>query len=149
MLLMQAQENGMSLDEEQLMFIAGGQDTVVEEDVDEQLVQDLALTMDNIFEADDCDAFDFDVDEAPTAQTMFMANLSLAVYDEASPSYDSNILSEYLKNNAVPVVQSNVSSVPNDTYMMILNDMHEQSAQYVSVTTHNNVVDKSLTAELA
>ncbi|GJZ31310.1 hypothetical protein Tco_0576357 [Tanacetum coccineum] len=49
-----------------------------------------------IVTADDCDAFDSDVDEAPTAQTMFMANLSSAypVYDEASPSYDSDILSE-------------------------------------------------------
>ncbi|GJY62935.1 hypothetical protein Tco_0464395, partial [Tanacetum coccineum] len=68
MLLMQAQENRVALDEEQLLFIA----------------------------ADDCDAFDSDVDEAPTAQTMFMANLSSAdpVYDEASLSYDSDILSE-------------------------------------------------------
>nr|GEZ76672.1 hypothetical protein [Tanacetum cinerariifolium] len=42
------------------------------------------------------DAFDSDVDEAPTAQTMFMANLSFAdlVIDEAGPSYDSDILSE-------------------------------------------------------
>ncbi|GKC96275.1 hypothetical protein Tco_1161717 [Tanacetum coccineum] len=140
-------------------------------------VQDLALNMDNVFQADDCDVFDSDVDEAPTAQTMFMANLSSAdpVYDEASPSYDSDILSEvpdhdnyqdaiyehhevhemhddvqpnyvvdsnadytsdsnmisydqYVKDNVVPVVQSNVSSIPNDAYMMILNDMHEQSA---------------------
>ncbi|GJV74273.1 hypothetical protein Tco_1494268 [Tanacetum coccineum] len=46
---------------------------------------------------DDCDAFDSDVDEAPTAQTMFMENLSSAdpVYDQASSSYDSDILSEY------------------------------------------------------
>ncbi|GKG41780.1 hypothetical protein Tco_0473531, partial [Tanacetum coccineum] len=68
MLLMQAQENGVALDEEQLLFLA----------------------------ADDCDAFDFDVDEAPTAQTMFMANLSSVdpVYDEAGPSYDLDILSE-------------------------------------------------------
>ncbi|GJW29478.1 hypothetical protein Tco_0046353 [Tanacetum coccineum] len=57
---------------------------------------DLALNVDNGFQADDCDAFDSDVDEAPTAQTMFMANLSSVdpVYDEAGPSYDSNILSE-------------------------------------------------------
>ncbi|GJV06034.1 retrovirus-related pol polyprotein from transposon TNT 1-94 [Tanacetum coccineum] len=144
MLLMQAQENGVALDEEQLLFLA----------------------------AHDCDAFNSDVDEAPTAQTMFMANLSSAdpVYDEASPSYDSNILSEvhdhdhyldavcehrevhemhddvqpnyvvdshadytsdsniimydqYVKDSVVPVVQSNVSS--------------------------NNVVDNSLSAELA
>ncbi|GKF05238.1 retrovirus-related pol polyprotein from transposon TNT 1-94, partial [Tanacetum coccineum] len=73
MLLMQAQENGMALDEEQLLFIA-----------------------DNVFQADDCDAFDYDVDEASTAQTKFMANLSSTdpVYDEVGPSYDSNILSE-------------------------------------------------------
>ncbi|GKF65772.1 hypothetical protein Tco_0192289 [Tanacetum coccineum] len=96
MLLMQAQENGVALDEEHLLFIAGGQDTVVDKDVDEQPVQDLALTVDNVFQADDCDAFDSNVDEAPTAQTMFMANLSSAdhVYDEASLSYDSDILSE-------------------------------------------------------
>ncbi|GJV41385.1 integrase, catalytic region, zinc finger, CCHC-type containing protein [Tanacetum coccineum] len=96
MLLMQAQENRVALDEEQLLFIVGGQDNAVDEDVDEQPVQDLGLNVDNVFQADDCDAFDSDVDEAPTAQTMFMANLSSAdpVYDEASPSYDSDILSE-------------------------------------------------------
>ncbi|GJS92097.1 hypothetical protein Tco_0774733 [Tanacetum coccineum] len=68
MLLMQAQENRVVLDEEQLLFLA----------------------------ADDCDAYDSDVDEAPMAQTMFMANLSSAdpVYDEVGPSYDSDILSE-------------------------------------------------------
>ncbi|GJT11056.1 putative reverse transcriptase domain-containing protein [Tanacetum coccineum] len=128
------------------------------------------------------------VEKAPTTQTMFMVNLSSTdpVYDEASPSYDSNILSEvhdhdhyqdavcehhevhemhddvqpnyvvnshvdytsdsniipydqYVKDNVVPVVQSNVSSVPNDAYMMMLNDIYEPSAKYVSVTTQNNL----------
>nr|GEV81623.1 hypothetical protein [Tanacetum cinerariifolium] len=57
---------------------------------------DLALNADNVFQADDCDAFNSEVYEAPTAQTMFMVNLSFAdpIYDEASPSYDSDILSE-------------------------------------------------------
>ncbi|GKD74150.1 hypothetical protein Tco_1332432 [Tanacetum coccineum] len=91
-----ATENGVTLDEEQLLFLAGGQDNVVDEDVDEQLVHDLALNVDNVFQADDCDAFDSDIDEAPAAQTMFMANLSSTdpVYDEAILSYDSDILSE-------------------------------------------------------
>ncbi|GKD28157.1 hypothetical protein Tco_1234371, partial [Tanacetum coccineum] len=95
-----------------------GQDNAVDEDVDEQPVQDLALNVDNVFQADDCDAFDSDVDEAPTTQTMFMANLSSAypVYDEADPSYDSDALSEIYDND------------------------HYQD---------NNVVAKSLTAELA
>nr|GEW39729.1 retrovirus-related Pol polyprotein from transposon TNT 1-94 [Tanacetum cinerariifolium] len=74
----------------------GEQDNTFDDDVYEQPVQDLALNVDNVFQADDCDAFDFDVEEAPTTQTMFMANLSSAdpVTDEAEPSYDSDILSE-------------------------------------------------------
>nr|GEW37555.1 hypothetical protein [Tanacetum cinerariifolium] len=123
MLLMQAQDNGVALDEEKLLFLT----------------------------ADDCDAFDSDVDEAPTTQTMFMANLSSAdpVNDEAGPSYDSDILSKYVKDNAVPVVYSNLSSVPNDAYMMIYNDMYEPHAQSVSKTSRNTVVENLLTAELA
>ncbi|GKF62141.1 hypothetical protein Tco_0182195, partial [Tanacetum coccineum] len=93
--------NGVVLDEEQLLFLAGGQDNAIDEDVDvdEQPVQDLALNMDNMFQADDCDAYDSDVDEAPMAQTMFMANLSSAdpVYDEAGPSCDSDVLFEVVQ----------------------------------------------------
>ncbi|GKE22016.1 hypothetical protein Tco_1433528 [Tanacetum coccineum] len=141
-----AQENGVDLDEEQLLFLA----------------------------ADQCDAFDSDVDEAPTAQTMFMVNLSSAglVYDKAGPSYDSDTISkvqdhekcldninvyleehemqndvqpnnvfdsdteytsnsniisyeQYVQENEEQVVQSNVSFVPNDAVMMITNDIHE------------------------
>ncbi|GKA27352.1 hypothetical protein Tco_0713520 [Tanacetum coccineum] len=40
---------GVALDEEQLLFLAGGQDNVVDEDVDEQPVHDLALNVDNVF----------------------------------------------------------------------------------------------------
>ncbi|GKE67181.1 hypothetical protein Tco_1521342 [Tanacetum coccineum] len=136
MLLMQAQENGVVLDEEQLLFIVGGQDNTFDDDVDE-------------------------------ARTMFMANLSLAyqIYDEASPLYNSDILSEvqdhdnyidsvgeyheYVKDNAVQVAQINVSFVPNDAIMMIINDMHEQAAQCVFANEENKLVNESLTTELA
>nr|GEY52011.1 retrovirus-related Pol polyprotein from transposon TNT 1-94 [Tanacetum cinerariifolium] len=89
-------ENGAVLDEEQLLFIAGGQTNTFDDDVDEAPVQDLALNGENVFQVDQCDAFDYDVDEALTPQTMFMENLSSAdpIYDEAGPSYDSDILSE-------------------------------------------------------
>nr|GEZ68967.1 integrase, catalytic region, zinc finger, CCHC-type, peptidase aspartic, catalytic [Tanacetum cinerariifolium] len=175
-----AQENGVALDAEQLLFLTGGHDNAFNDDVD------------------DCDAFDSNVDEASTAQTMFMANLSSAdpVTDEAGPSYDSNILSEvpdhdhyqdaacvhheehvmhdsvqldhavdshadyttdsnmipydqYVKDNEVPVVHSDVSSVPNDAFMMIYNDMCESHAQSVFNPSRNIVVKNSLTAELA
>nr|GEV31469.1 hypothetical protein [Tanacetum cinerariifolium] len=123
MLLMQAQENGVALDAEHLLFLAD----------------------------DDYDAFDSDVDEALTAQTMFMANMSSTdpVNDEAGPLYDSNILSEYVKDNVVPVVHSNISSVPNDAYIMIYNDMYEPHAQSVFKTSRDTIVENSLTAELA
>nr|GEU33169.1 integrase, catalytic region, zinc finger, CCHC-type, peptidase aspartic, catalytic [Tanacetum cinerariifolium] len=163
-----AQENEVSLDAEQLLFLAGGQDTA------------------------------FDDDVAPTAQTMFMANLSSAdpATDEAEPSYDSNILSDvhdhdhyqdaacarheehvmhesvqldhvvdshadytsdsnmipydqYVKDNEVPVVHSDVSSAPNDAFMMIYNDMCEPHAQSVCNTSRNTVVKNSQTAELS
>nr|GEV26299.1 retrovirus-related Pol polyprotein from transposon TNT 1-94 [Tanacetum cinerariifolium] len=119
--------------------------------------------------ADDYDAFDSDVDDAPTAQTMFMANLSSAdpVTDEAGPSYDSDILSEvpnhelyqdaacahheghYVKDNEVLVVHSDASSVPTDAFMMIYNDMCESHDQSISNPSRNIVVKNSLIAELA
>ncbi|GJV27606.1 retrovirus-related pol polyprotein from transposon TNT 1-94 [Tanacetum coccineum] len=190
--------NGVVLDEEHLLFIDGGQDNTFDDDVDEAPVQDLALNQDNVFQADECDAFDSDVDEAPTDQSMFMENLSsiVPIYDEAGPSYDSDIISEvqdhdicqdnvdehhlvhemqndvqpngvvdsiadhasdsnvisyeqYVKDNEVEVVQSNVSYVPNDALMTTLNDMHEKTAKCVYNNEQNIVVNDSLTAELA
>nr|GFA44309.1 hypothetical protein [Tanacetum cinerariifolium] len=129
-LLMQAQENGVTLDEEQLLFIAGGQDNIVDDDMDEQPIQDLALNVDNVFQADDCDAFDSDVDEALTAQTMFMANLSSAdlVYDEAVHEMHDDVQPNYVVDSHTGYT-SDSNMIPSDQY--------------------TKVVDKSLTAELA
>ncbi|GKC00764.1 hypothetical protein Tco_0986900 [Tanacetum coccineum] len=126
---------------------------------------DLALNVDNVFQADDCDAFDSDVDEAPTAQTMFMANLSSAdpIYDEVGPSYDSDILSEIHDNDHYQdaicehhevhemhddvqpnyVVDSH-TDYTSDSNMILYNQYVKDNAVPV-----NNVVDNSLTAELA
>nr|GEV36353.1 retrovirus-related Pol polyprotein from transposon TNT 1-94 [Tanacetum cinerariifolium] len=65
MLLMQAQENGVALDEEQLLFITCGQVNVVDDDVDEQ----------------------------PTLFMATLSSADL-VYNPTGPSYDSGILSE-------------------------------------------------------
>ncbi|GJX66577.1 hypothetical protein Tco_0300920 [Tanacetum coccineum] len=85
-----AQNRAVDLDEEQLLFFAAGQANTFDDEVDDEPVQVMAQNEDNIFQADQCDAFDSDVDEAPTAQTMFMANLSSVdpVDDAAGPSYD-------------------------------------------------------------
>ncbi|GJR55264.1 integrase, catalytic region, zinc finger, CCHC-type containing protein [Tanacetum coccineum] len=122
MLLMNAHENGVVLDEEQLLFLAGEQVTNFDDDVD-----DLALNVDHVFEADQCDAFDSDVDEAPTTQTMFMVNLSSEdpIYDEAGPSYDSNTPFE---------VQD------HDTFVDHMDEYHEVHEMQSDVQ-HNYVVD--------
>ncbi|GKA06857.1 hypothetical protein Tco_0686081 [Tanacetum coccineum] len=194
-----AMENGVALDEEQLLFLAGGQDNAVDEDVDEQPVQDLALNVDNMFQADDCDAFNSDVDEAPMAQTMFMANLSSAdpVYDEAGPSYDLDILSEvhdhdqyqdavcehheehemhddvqpnyvvdshadytsdsnmilydqYVKDNAVPVVQSNeqVELYERQARFELTEREQKIDEQLRIVITDHNIKEENLKKEL-
>ncbi|GJX21849.1 hypothetical protein Tco_0226294 [Tanacetum coccineum] len=83
MLLMQAQENGAVLDEEQLLFLVGEQVTNFDDDVVDPTEKDLALNVDHIFEADQCDAFDSDVDEAPNIQTMFME-----IFTSEEPNYD-------------------------------------------------------------
>nr|GEX18223.1 uncharacterized mitochondrial protein AtMg00810-like [Tanacetum cinerariifolium] len=77
--------------------------------------------------------------------------LNHVVDSHANYMSDSNMImyDQYVKDNTVPVVQSNVSSVPNDAYMMIYNDMYEPHAQSVSKTSSNTVVKNSLTAELA
>ncbi|GJS85430.1 retrovirus-related pol polyprotein from transposon TNT 1-94 [Tanacetum coccineum] len=127
MLLMQAQENGAVLDEEQLLFLAGEQVTNFDDDVDDPPEKDLALNVDHIFEADQCDAFDSDVDEAPNIQTMFMVNLSSEdpIYDEAGPSYDSNTPFE---------VQD------HDTFVDHMDEYHEVHEMQNDVQ-HNYVVD--------
>ncbi|GKA60878.1 hypothetical protein Tco_0760285 [Tanacetum coccineum] len=181
------QENGAVQDEKvQSLFLAGEQVTNVDDDVDNSTENDLALNVDHIFEADECDAFDSDVDEgvfeadqcdvdeAPTTQTMFMVNLSFEdpIYDETEPSYDSNtsfevqdhdtfvdhmdeyhkvheMQSDYMEDNEEHVLQSNVSSVRNDALMSILDEMHEQGVQSMSVNKQDKVVNDSVTSELA
>ncbi|GJZ21158.1 retrovirus-related pol polyprotein from transposon TNT 1-94, partial [Tanacetum coccineum] len=134
MLLMQAQENRVALDEEQLLFISDGQDNAIDEDVDEKPVQDLALNVDNVFQADD-----------------------YPVYDEAGPSYDSDILSEVNHDHYHDAVvdlydehelhddyrlyKVNASMVPNVAYGMIDNDLHESDVPSVSHTPRNTVVN--------
>nr|GEW82950.1 hypothetical protein [Tanacetum cinerariifolium] len=63
---------------------------------------------------------------------------------------DSNIIlyDQYVKDNEVPVVHSDVSSVPTDAFMMIYDDMREPHDQSVSYPSRNTAVQNSLTAEL-
>ncbi|GJW15198.1 retrovirus-related pol polyprotein from transposon TNT 1-94 [Tanacetum coccineum] len=83
------------LDEEELLFLVGEQPNTFNADVDNQPVRDLARNEDNIFQADKCEDFNSDVDDEPTAQSIFMANLSSAGTTNLQASLsDASILSK-------------------------------------------------------
>ncbi|GJV03883.1 putative ribonuclease H-like domain-containing protein [Tanacetum coccineum] len=152
MLLMQAQENGAVLDEEELLFLVGEQPNT----------------------------FDLDVDDEPTTQSIFMANLSSAwptnlqasssdalILSEVPDLENANVASDndqvehaihskvqkstvidsnnadmgnsnvipyeqYLTTNDVSVVPSCASSAPNTAYVLIDNNVHTPNEPLVT-----------------
>ncbi|GJU27957.1 retrovirus-related pol polyprotein from transposon TNT 1-94 [Tanacetum coccineum] len=129
MLLMQAQENGAVLDEEELLFLVGEQSNTFDADVDNQPVRDLARNEDNIFQADECDAFDSDVDDEPTAQSIFMANLSSAgPTNLQASSSDASILSE------VPDLENANVASNND---QVEHEIHSEVQQSTVIDSNN------------
>ncbi|GKB58180.1 retrovirus-related pol polyprotein from transposon TNT 1-94 [Tanacetum coccineum] len=89
--------------------------------------------------ADECDAFNSDVDEGPITHTMFMtiSHLITIPYDQ------------YMEDNEDHVVQRDVSSVRNDALMSILDEMHEQGVQSRLTNKPDMVMNDSVTSELA
>ncbi|GJX74202.1 hypothetical protein Tco_0312797 [Tanacetum coccineum] len=79
MLLAQALESGVVLDEDHMAFLADNGDTITTGQESQE------LTTTTIFQIDDLDAFDSDYDEASSASAILMDKLS---------AYDSDVLSE-------------------------------------------------------
>ncbi|GKD63683.1 hypothetical protein Tco_1305791 [Tanacetum coccineum] len=116
-MLVEAQESGQVLDEEQLAFLA---DLVVAVGQDTQIT----MLINDAFQTDDLDAFDSDYDEAPRAQAVLMANLS---------SYDSDVISE------VP----NSDNYQNN----VVSDMCVQEESYSEQLTFNLNPDIDITSD--
>ncbi|GKG36149.1 hypothetical protein Tco_0443827, partial [Tanacetum coccineum] len=95
----------------------------------------------------ECDAFDSDVDEGPTSQTMFMANLTSEDPFEVQ-DHDTFVdhMNEY---HEVHEMQNDASSVRNDALMSILDEMHEQGVQSRLANKPDMVMNDSVTSELA
>ncbi|GJS18353.1 hypothetical protein Tco_0412825 [Tanacetum coccineum] len=131
--------------------------TNIDDDVDDSPENDLALNVDHVFEADECDAFDSDVDEGPTTQTMFMTNLTIEDPITMNPGHQMTqtlcrykiIIPFYVEDNEDHVVQRNVSSVRNDALMSILDEMHEQGVQSRLANKPDIIIKDSVTSELA
>nr|GEV69170.1 integrase, catalytic region, zinc finger, CCHC-type, peptidase aspartic, catalytic [Tanacetum cinerariifolium] len=114
------------------------------------LLEGFSTQCGNVFQAEDFDAFDSNVDEDPMAQTMFMANLSNAdpVNDKAGPSYDSDILSEVwpalyngheiIKDNHVMAIVHNTEDTL-ETAEITRRKMNDKMKDPESVT-HKNLI---------
>ncbi|GJZ62518.1 retrovirus-related pol polyprotein from transposon TNT 1-94 [Tanacetum coccineum] len=153
MLLMQAQESGVVLDEEQLLLphVQNYSENLSSAD---PLYDEAGLSNDSdiLSEVQDHDHFQDAICEHHEEHRM---------QDDVQPSYviDSHayytsdsimtLYDQYVKDNAVPVVQNNASTVPNDMYMMIDNDLHKPKAQYVFKAPTYTVAGNSLNVELA
>ncbi|GJU78751.1 retrovirus-related pol polyprotein from transposon TNT 1-94 [Tanacetum coccineum] len=134
MLLMNAHENGAVLDEEQLLFLAGEQVTNFDDDVD-----DLALNVDHVFEADQCDAFDSDVLRLHTTTAYHMDE-----YHEVHEMQNDVQHNYVVDSDADYTSDSNI--IPYDQYV---EDNEEHGVQSRSANKQVKVVNDTLTFELA
>nr|GEW63700.1 retrovirus-related Pol polyprotein from transposon TNT 1-94 [Tanacetum cinerariifolium] len=141
MLLMQAQENGVILDEEQLLFIIGGQDNVVDEDVDEQPVQDLALNVDNVFQVDDCDAFD-------SNNAVYEHHEVHEMHDDVQPNYVVESHANYTSDsNMIPYDQNKLNYMKDGQFKLTEREQ-KIDEQIRIVITDRNIKDENLKKEL-
>ncbi|GJZ92688.1 retrovirus-related pol polyprotein from transposon TNT 1-94 [Tanacetum coccineum] len=135
MLLMQDQENGVDLDEERLLFLAGRQPNTFD---DETMFMANLSSTDLVY---DEAGPSYDSDTLSEVQDHDNSLDNMNEYHEEHEMQNDD--------NEAQVVQSDASSVPNDAVMMITNDIYEQDAQCVISNQPNKTFNASLTAELA
>ncbi|GKA15132.1 retrovirus-related pol polyprotein from transposon TNT 1-94 [Tanacetum coccineum] len=139
------------LDEEQFLFLAGEQVTNFDDDVDDPPEKDLALNVDHIFKADQCDAFDSDVDEAPNIQTMFMVQDHDTFVDHMDEYHEVHEMQNDVQHNYVVDSDAEYTS---DSNIIPYNQYVEDNEENVGVQSRlankpDKVVNDSLTSELA
>ncbi|GJW33959.1 reverse transcriptase domain-containing protein [Tanacetum coccineum] len=133
-LLAQAQEAGVILQEEQQDFLADGL-----EDLDSDC-DDFQLHTTSIFKADHADAFDSNYDDAPTASAIFMVRLSpigSVNRDVVGPTYDSDILSKvphYDTYHETDKFNFVVQETEYSKHLVFNNDLYNEP------TSDNNVI---------
>ncbi|GJZ50199.1 hypothetical protein Tco_0604389 [Tanacetum coccineum] len=113
MLLAQALESGVVLDEEQIAFLADPGDRV-DSGPDTQTMPTAA-----IFQTDDLDAFDSDCDEAPSTSVVFMTNLSAYESDFFSDvpiqdTYHDNFVLNHSSKKEIQTLKLHLSAHMDD-----------------------------------
>ncbi|GJW47767.1 integrase, catalytic region, zinc finger, CCHC-type containing protein [Tanacetum coccineum] len=141
MLLMQAQENGAVLDEEQSL----SKDRIYDE-------ARTSYDSNTPFEVQDHDTFVNHLDEYHEVHEMQTDEQHNYVVDsDADYMSNSNIISydQYVEDNEDHVIQRNVSFVRNDALMSILNELHERGVQSRLANKPDMIINDSVTSELA
>ncbi|GJR66792.1 hypothetical protein Tco_0012857 [Tanacetum coccineum] len=125
----------------------GGNVTNFDDDVDDPPEKDLALNVDHIFEADQCDAFDSDVDEAPNIQTITVHDTFVDHMDEYHEVHE---MQTDVQHNYVVDFDAEYTSDSNIIpYNQYVEDNEENGVQSRLVNKPDKVVNDSLTSELA
>ncbi|GJR34256.1 hypothetical protein Tco_1209940 [Tanacetum coccineum] len=133
MLLAEAQEEGVVLNDEQHDFLADH----LEETDD---CEDLQLQATTCFKADHVDAYDSDYDDEATTNAIFMENLSLVGSindDTVEPCYDSDILFEVPHYNTYhdsDMLNSNIQELG------YIENIVSNKESYDELTSNNNVI---------
>ncbi|GJS72583.1 hypothetical protein Tco_0705424 [Tanacetum coccineum] len=138
--------NGVIWMKRQSIVLAGGLDNAIDEDVDEQPVQDLALNVDNVFQADDCDAYDSDVDDAPTDNAVpVVQNNASMVPNDAYVMIDNDVHeSDVLSVSHTPrnTVVNNLLNAELATYKEQV-ELYERRARF-ELTEREQKIDEQL-----
>ncbi|GKE82688.1 hypothetical protein Tco_1552688, partial [Tanacetum coccineum] len=128
-------QNGVDLDEEQLLFLMGGQTNTFDDET---------MFMANLSSAEPV------YDEAGPSydsDTLSVVQDHNNCLDNMNESHKEHEI--HNDDNEDQVIHSDASSVPNDAVMIITNDIYEQDAQCVTSNKPTNTVSASLTVELA
>nr|GFA72159.1 hypothetical protein [Tanacetum cinerariifolium] len=148
-LLVQAQANGQVLQVEELEFLA---DPGTVESSSNQIV----VTNNVAYQADDLDAYDSDCDELNSAKIALMANLSHYGSDNPVESNtkiasDSNIISysQYMNESQYNTIQnSTLPALQDDLILSVIEQLKTQVVICTKINQDNKQVNELLTAEL-
>nr|GEY67899.1 retrovirus-related Pol polyprotein from transposon TNT 1-94 [Tanacetum cinerariifolium] len=141
-LLVQAQENGQSLHEEELEFLA-------DPGIAEAQTTQYVITNNAAYQADDLDAYDSDCDEINSAKIALMANLSHYGFDSLAEVHNlDNVTNNVLNQVVQAMLISEQSNIINQSKTKITSDRNIiPYSQYVSESQYALVQNSNFPAQ--
>ncbi|GJZ81048.1 hypothetical protein Tco_0646042, partial [Tanacetum coccineum] len=132
LMLVEAQEAGQILDEEQLAFLA-------DPGIDEALVTSQTIPQNSAFQTEDLDAYDSDCDDISLDKAVLMANLS---------SCDSDVLSEvpYSDTYLNDMINQDVQEMPYSEQTYIVDSPDNEITSDINIILYSQYLQESQNA---